>query len=39
MPGAVFRLGNLPRLANSSVHSGEDIILNGSISAPYKAPE
>lgn len=30
MPGAVFRLGNLPRLANSSVHSGEDIILTAS---------
>jgi alkaline phosphatase len=30
MPGAVFRPGNLPRLANSSVHSGEDIILTAS---------
>jgi alkaline phosphatase len=30
MPGAVFRLGNLPRLVNSSVHSGEDIILTAS---------
>jgi alkaline phosphatase len=30
MPGAVLRLGNLPRLANSSVHSGEDIILTAS---------
>jgi alkaline phosphatase len=27
IPGAVFRLGNLPRLANASVHSGEDVIL------------
>lgn len=27
MPGAVFRLGNLSRLANASVHSGEDVIL------------
>jgi len=27
VPGAVFRLGNLPRLANASVHSGEDVIL------------
>ena len=27
MPGAVLRLGNLPRLANSSVHSAEDVIL------------
>ncbi len=30
MPGAVFRPGNLPRLTNSSVHSGEDIILTAS---------
>jgi alkaline phosphatase len=30
MPGAVFRLGNLPRLVNSSVHSGEDIIVTAS---------
>ncbi len=30
MPGAVFRPGNLPRLANSGVHSGEDIILTAS---------
>ena len=27
MPGAIFRLGNLPKLANASVHSGEDVIL------------
>ncbi len=27
VPGAVFRLGNLPRLANASVHSGEDVVL------------
>lgn len=27
VPGSVFRLGNLPRLANASVHSGEDVIL------------
>jgi alkaline phosphatase len=27
VPGAVFRLGNLPALANASVHSGEDVIL------------
>jgi alkaline phosphatase len=27
MPGAVFRLGNLSKLANASVHSGEDVIL------------
>jgi alkaline phosphatase len=26
-PGAVFRLGNLSKLAKSSVHSGEDVIL------------
>jgi len=30
VPGAVFRLGNLPRLANASVHSGEDVILTAS---------
>lgn len=30
LPGAVLRLGNLPRLANSSVHSGEDVILTAS---------
>jgi alkaline phosphatase len=30
MPGAVLRPGNLPRFANSSVHSGEDIILTAS---------
>jgi len=27
VPGAVLRLGNLPALANASVHSGEDVIL------------
>lgn len=27
VPGAVLRFGNLPRLANASVHSGEDVIL------------
>jgi alkaline phosphatase len=27
VPGALFRLGNLPALANASVHSGEDVIL------------
>ena len=27
LPGAAFRLGNLPKLANASVHSGEDVIL------------
>ena len=27
VPGAVLRLGNLPRFANASVHSGEDVIL------------
>jgi alkaline phosphatase len=27
VPGAVFRLGNLPALANADVHSGEDVIL------------
>ncbi len=27
VPGAVFRLGNLPALINASVHSGEDVIL------------
>ena len=26
-PGAVLRLGNLPACSNSSVHSGEDVIL------------
>jgi alkaline phosphatase len=30
LPGAVLRFGNLPRLANSSVHSGEDVILTAS---------
>ncbi len=28
--GAVLRFGNLPRLANASVHSGEDVILTAS---------
>ena len=27
VPGAAFRLGNLPALANASVHSGEDVVL------------
>ena len=27
VPGSVFRLGNLPKLANASVHSGEDVVL------------
>jgi alkaline phosphatase len=27
MPGAMLRLGNLPKYMNSSVHSGEDVIL------------
>ena len=27
MPGAVLRLGNLSKLTNSSVHSGEDVVL------------
>jgi alkaline phosphatase len=27
VPGAVLRFGNLPALANASVHSGEDVIL------------
>jgi alkaline phosphatase len=27
VPGALLRLGNLPALANASVHSGEDVIL------------
>ena len=26
-PGAMFRLGNLSRMANASVHSGEDVVL------------
>ena len=30
VPGAVLRFGNLPRLANASVHSGEDVILTAS---------
>ncbi len=30
LPGAVLRFGNLPRLANASVHSGEDVILTAS---------
>ena len=27
LPGAMLRLGNLPKYLNSSVHSGEDVIL------------
>ena len=27
VPGAVFRFGNLPAMANASVHSGEDVVL------------
>jgi alkaline phosphatase len=27
VPGAVLRFGNLPALANASVHSGEDVVL------------
>jgi alkaline phosphatase len=27
MPGAMLRLGNLPKYMNASVHSGEDVIL------------
>ena len=27
VPGAMLRFGNLPRFANASVHSGEDVIL------------
>ena len=27
MPGAMLRLGNLPKYLNASVHSGEDVIL------------
>lgn len=30
LPGAMLRPGNLPRFANSSVHSGEDVILTAS---------
>jgi alkaline phosphatase len=30
LPGAMLRAGNLPRFANSSVHSGEDVILTAS---------
>jgi alkaline phosphatase len=30
VPGAVFRLGNLPRLVGASVHSGEDVVLTAS---------
>jgi alkaline phosphatase len=30
LPGAVLRFGNLQRLANASVHSGEDVILTAS---------
>jgi alkaline phosphatase len=30
VPGAVLRLGNLSRLINASVHSGEDVILTAS---------
>lgn len=30
VPGAVLRLGNLSKLANASVHSGEDVILTAS---------
>ena len=30
VPGAVLRLGNLPRLADSSVHAGEDVVLTAS---------
>lgn len=29
MPGAMLRLGNLPKYLNASVHSGEDVILTG----------
>jgi alkaline phosphatase len=28
MPGAMLRLGNLPKYLNASVHSGEDVILS-----------
>jgi alkaline phosphatase len=27
VPGAVFRLGNLPTMINADVHSGEDVVL------------
>ncbi len=30
LPGSVLRLGNLPRLANASVHSGEDVVMTAS---------
>ena len=30
MPGAMLRLGNLPKYLNASVHSGEDVILTAS---------
>lgn len=30
LPGSVLRFGNLPRLANASVHSGEDVVLTAS---------
>ena len=30
LPGAMFRSGNLPRFANSSVHSAEDVVLTAS---------
>lgn len=30
LPGAMLRAGNLPRFSNSSVHSGEDVILTAS---------
>jgi alkaline phosphatase len=29
-PGAMLRLGNLPKYLNASVHSGEDVILTAS---------
>ena len=29
VPGAMLRFGNLPAMMNSSVHSGEDVILTG----------
>src|SRR5262249_50625098 len=28
-PGAMLRVGNLPRGANQGVHSGEDVVLTG----------
>jgi alkaline phosphatase len=30
LPGSVLRLGNLPRLASASVHSGEDVVMTAS---------